>query len=131
MLGYLRPSSSTDARNAFQPAALPEPGGHRLYLRRGLARLPFDPAPAATSASDEIHPVERPRRASPAQASADRVSAEAAASQHSCCDIKEALMGQYHHPVCIEAAEGSAPTAWGAGSRKANRALPAPARRTR
>src|SRR5438067_461395 len=51
MLGYLRPSSSTDARNAFPPAALPEPGEHRLYLRRGLARLPFDPAPAATSAS--------------------------------------------------------------------------------
>src|SRR4030081_495296 len=30
VLGYLRPSSSTDARNAFQLAALPEPGGHRL-----------------------------------------------------------------------------------------------------
>src|SRR5437879_4579067 len=59
------PIPSTDARNALRPAALPQPGGYRPYLRRGLARLPFEPAPAATSASDEINPPETPAPGAP------------------------------------------------------------------
>src|SRR5438552_18299965 len=36
-------------------------------------------------------------------------------------------MGQYHHPVCIEAEEGLNPPAWTAGSRRVNKASTAPA----
>jgi hypothetical protein len=42
--------------------------------------------------------------------------------------LKEALMGQYHHPVCIEAEEGLSPHSLGCGLKEGDRASPAPAR---
>jgi hypothetical protein len=54
------------------------------------------------------------------------VCAGAAASQHFRCDLKEALMGQYHHLVCVEAAEGLDPHALGCGLKEGEQGFTRP-----
>ena len=50
----------------------------------------------------------------------------AAASQHSCCDMKEALMGA----VCIEAEEGLNPYTLGTGAKEGEQGFSRPATRS-
>src|SRR5205823_11880960 len=58
---------------------------------------------------------------------AHRACAGAAASQHSRCDLKEALMGQYHRAVCIEAEEGLNPYTLGTGAKEGEQGFSRPA----
>src|SRR5205085_496193 len=96
------PGSGSKARSASRPAS---PAISSSRSRRPASRSPADRC-----------------RTPPSHALRG-----AAALQHSCCDLKEALMGQYHRAVCIEAEEGLNPYTLGTGAKEGEQGFSRPA----
>src|SRR5712691_760785 len=96
------------------------------YLCRGPGRTPFDPAPAATSASDEINPSEAPAPGASSLTPRSRALRGVRRRSISAATTKEAPMGQYHHPVCIEAEEGLSPHTFGVGLKEGEQGFSTP-----